>query len=61
MRRVDDRYICALCGEVIPDVALDGHTRTLIDAASGKAAMRTLLVDSRKVHSCPLNPDPKPN
>lgn len=59
MRLRDGHYECTLCGAVL-DLP-DGVTPlVMLRASSGEPTMRTISVDGREVHSCPVGTAPTP-
>jgi len=58
VRLTNGRYVCTLCGAVL-EVAEDKVPLAVIKAASGTPNMRTISVDGKEIHRCPIDTDAK--
>jgi hypothetical protein len=55
---MNGKYECTLCGAEL-DVAADKVPVALIKASSGTPSMRTISVDGKEIHRCPIDPGAK--
>lgn len=52
----DGKYLCVLCGKVV-EIPEGKRTLVFIATASGQPNMRTITLDGRELHRCPLQPE----
>jgi hypothetical protein len=48
--------LCVLCGKVV-EIPEGKRTLVFIATASGQPNMRTITLDGRELHRCPLQPE----